>query len=324
MSLRRYGGLVVAIVVGLVIGVPPAFGAGVSDEQGRIAFTSDRDGDYDIWSMRPNGSNPVNLTADSAAFEFGPSWRPDGRRIAFMSNRATPTNPERDYEIFVMHPDGSRVRQLTANTLDDEFPSWSPDSRKLVFHRDFNPIPGMVDWDLFTMRADGTGQRNLTSSPGINEHDADWAPNGRRIAFERGLEKAAEIYTMRPDGSEVRQLTFNRSADRNPAWSPDSRKLAFDSDRDGGFEIYRMRADGSDQTRLTFNNIYQSGAAWSPDGGRIAFHRERNDNLEVYTMRADGSDQVNLTRHPATDWFPDWQPLPQRLHSARETKQPAR
>jgi Tol biopolymer transport system component len=317
MSLRSCRVLVVAAAVGLAVGVPPAFGAaGVSGEYGRIAFISDRDGDYDIWSMRPNGSNPINLTADSTAFEFGPSWRSDGRKIAFMSNRVTPTNPgpNPDYEIFVMHPDGSRVRQLTANTLDDEFPSWSPDGRKLVFHRDFNPIPGPVDWDLFTMRADGTGQRNLTRSPGIDEHDADWAPNGRRIAFERGRDKAAEIYTMRPDGSRVRQLTVNGSADRNPAWSPDSRKLAFDTDRDGGFDIYKMRADGSDQTRLTFNNIYQTGAAWSPDGTRIAFHRERNDNLEVYTMRADGSDQVNLTRHPATDWFPEWQPQRQRHH----------
>jgi Tol biopolymer transport system component len=125
--------------------------------------------DLDIWSMRPDGSSPVNLTADSEAGDFGPSWRPDGRKIAFMSDRVTADNPEGDFEIFVMNADGSGVRQLTANTLDDELPSWSPDGRKLVFQRDFDPVVGEVDYDILTMQADGTRQRNLTRSLGIQD-----------------------------------------------------------------------------------------------------------------------------------------------------------
>jgi dipeptidyl aminopeptidase/acylaminoacyl peptidase len=243
MAFRRCGVLVVAAVVGLAVGVPPAVGADASSKNGRIAFTRDF---LDVWSMRPDGSSPVNLTADSAAADWMPSWRPDGRKLAFMSNRVTPTNPgpDPDYEIFVMNADGSGVRQLTANALDDETPSWSPDGHKLVFQRDFNPIAEQVDYDLFTMHADGTHQRNLTSSPGVNEQEADWSPNDRRIAFASDRDGDFELYTMRPDGSRVRQLTNNQGPDdRNPAWSPDGRRIAFDSNRGwpGGRDLHHAR-----------------------------------------------------------------------------------
>jgi Tol biopolymer transport system component len=312
MSLRRLGVLVVA-VVGLVVEVPPAFGTQSSGENGRIAFASDRrtDQDLDIWSMRPNGSNAVNLTADSTADEFGPTWRPDGRKLAFMSNRVTATNPEGDFEIFLMNANGRGVRQLTANTFDDEFPSWSSDGRNLVFQRDFDPVIGQVDYDLFTMKADGTHQRNLTRSPGVNDQDADWSPTGRRIAFASERDGDLEVYTMRPDGSRVRQLTINDGLfDGFPDWSPDGRRIAFSTDRDDNFEIYSMRANGSDQTRLTFHEAFDFLPAWSPDGRRIAFSTDRDDNFEIYTMRTDGSRQVNRTRHPGVDIQPDWQPLP--------------
>jgi len=319
MAFRRCGVVVVAAVVALAVGVLPAFGADGPGKTGRIAFTRDF---LDVWSMRPDGSDPVNLTADSQASDFAPSWRPDGRKLAFMSNRVTPTNPgpDPDYEIFVMNADGSGIRQLTANGIDDEFPSWSPDGRQLVFQRDFNPIPRQFDYDLFTMRADGSYQRRLTNSPDINDQDADWSPTGRRIAFASDRDGDFEVYTMRPDGSRVRQLTVNDGPDDgNPAWSPGGRRIAFDSTRDGPEpEIYIMRADGSGQARLTFNDAADFGAAWSPDGRLIAFTSFRNAtaenplNGEIYTMRADGSHQVNRTHDPAYDRDPDWQPLPHR------------
>jgi TolB protein len=311
MSLRRIGVLLGAAVLGIAVGMPPALGTQASGENGRIAFTRNPSNDPDIWSMRPNGSDPVNLTANSAAIDAEPSWRPDGRKLAFISNRMTATNPQGDVEIFVMNPDGTGVRQLTANTLDDEFPSWSPDGRELVFQRDLDPMEGEVDYDLFTMKANGTHQRNLTRSPGIQDENADWSPNGRRIAFSSDRDGDGEVYTMRPDGSRVRQLTVNKGPfDGSPAWSPGGGRIAFDSDRDGNPELYTMRANGSDQTRLTFNQASDFLSTWSPDGRKLAFTTDRGGNVEVYTMRADGSQQVNRTHNPAFDFDPDWQPLP--------------
>jgi Tol biopolymer transport system component len=132
----------------------------------------------------------------------------------------TADNPQGDFEIFVMNADGSGVRQLTANTLDDELPSWSPDGRKLAFQRDFDPVVGEVDYDILTMHADGTRQRNLTRSPGIQDFDADWSPDGRRITFTTDRDEDLEIYTMRADGSRQVNRTRNPAFDFDPDWQP--------------------------------------------------------------------------------------------------------
>jgi TolB protein len=324
---------VLTVVCGAVLatGVSPALAAFPGDN-GKIVFDSDRDGgDFDVWTMSRDGGNLVNLTAGFGGNDGRASWRSDGRKLVFMSDRETPRNPkppnaERpDLEIFVMNADGSHPRQITENTFDDEAPAWSPDGKEIVFQRDFDAVLGQVDYDVFTMRADGTRERNLTNSPGVLDYDPDWSPDGSRIAIVSERDGDAEIYTMKADGSRVRQLTSNDAPfafDGDPNWSPDGRRIAFTSERDAveetpfQVEIYTMRADGGDQTRLTFHDLSDFLPAWSPDGRRIAFtsfrdatHGEDEDNAEIYMMRADGSRLANLTKNVAFDVAPDWQPL---------------
>jgi Tol biopolymer transport system component len=207
-----------------------------------------------------------------------------------------------------MKADGSHKRQITFNALDDTDPAWSPDGRMIVFARDFDPIKGQVDDDLFTMNADGTDQRNLTSSPGVRDDEPSWAADGRRIAFISDRDGDFEVYTMRPNGSNVRQLTFNDASEFHPDWSPDGGQITFTTDRDGDFEVYAMRANGSGQTNVTANPDGDDGvSAWSPDGEKIVF---TSREFDIFTMNADGSGKVGLTRGPAFDFESDWQPLP--------------
>ena len=173
----------VLCIGGLAAGVSPALGA-FPGENGKILFDSFRGGGEtpDIWTMNPNGSNLVNLTANSEAFDGRASWRPDGRKIAFMSDRETPSNPTPpgfpgpDFEIFVMNADGSNQTQITFNEFDDEVPAWSPDGKRIVFQRDFDKVRGQADYDILTMKANGTRERNLTNSPGVQDFDPDWSP----------------------------------------------------------------------------------------------------------------------------------------------------
>ena len=305
--IRIWHVLAVVLVMGLAAAAP-AFGA-FPGENGKIVFQSDRGGeDFDIWTMDPGGGNLVNLTAKSKADDLTPNWRADGRRIAFVSNRVTATNPEGDYEIFVMKADGSHKRQITFNALDEEDPAWSPDGTRIVFTRDLDPIEDEFDSDLFTMNADGTDQRNLTSSPGILDNDPNWSADGKKIAFLSNRGGDPDVYTMRPNGSSVRQLTFNDADEFRPNWSPDSRMITFTSSQAGECcDIYVVRANGGDQTNLTNSSGGGAVSAWSPDGRKIVY---LTGDFDIHTMNADGSNKARLTRGPAVDWWPDWQPLP--------------
>jgi Tol biopolymer transport system component len=97
----------------------------------------------------------------------------------------------------------------------------------------------------------------------------------------------SEIFAMNPNGTGLKQLTFNTAYDRDPVLSKDGKRIAFESLRDGNnhWEIYKMDADGSNQTRLTYNTTHDELPSWSPDGKRIAFQSDRDGNWEIYRMR---------------------------------------
>jgi TolB protein len=328
--IKRALAVVAAICLGgLAAGAGPA-PAAFPGANGKIAFSSNRAGNADIWVMSPTGRNPVNLTPSSPAFDRLPNWRADGRKIVFESDLETPGNPapngfgSPDFEIFTMNADGTDRTQITFNELDDEDPAWSPDGRRIVFERDLDPVRGEVDYDIFTMKASGAEQRNITNHPDPEDHAPNWSPDGRRIAFASDRDGDAEIYTVNPDGSHLRQLTSNASFDGLPNWSPDGGRIAFQSNRDDAdtheVEIYTMRATGRDQRRLTIHALPDLRPAWSPNGCKIAFYgfpdvtaEDPFANEEIFTINVDGSDQQQLTNDPPNDprfdFAPDWQPL---------------
>ena len=207
-------------VGGLAAGAGPAH-ATFPGHNGKIVFANFNglldESTSDIYTMSPNGRHLLNLTPDSPANDDFPRWSADGRMIAFWSTRTGPGNPiepvlgRADQEIFVMNANGTGLRQVTYNTVDDGGPAWSPDGDRLVFHRWFDPYTPDEQADLMTVRVNGTGERNLTRSPGLVDRYGIWSPDGREIVFmhdNSGLEN--DIYTIRPDGSHLRALTATR------------------------------------------------------------------------------------------------------------------
>ncbi len=263
------------------------------DMQGRTAFSSNRDGNVEIYVMNADGSSVTRLT-DNEAVDRGASWSPDGGRIAFESDR------DGDYEIYVMNADGSDVTRLTENEAVDRGASWSPDGGRIAFYSDRDE-----GFEIYVMNADGSDVTRLTDNEAI-DGGPSWSPDGGRIAFSSLRGESFEIYVMNADGSDQTRLTENEELDYSPSWSPDGRSIAFTSRRDGNDEIYVMNADGSDQTRLTENEEPDSSPDWSPDGRSIAFTSRRDGNYEIYVMNADGSGQTRLTENEEYDSSPSW------------------
>jgi TolB protein len=292
---------ILALLIVPFVGGSPALGA-FPGANGLIAFKTDRDGNDEIYSMNPDGTNQIDLTNNPAS-DYTPNWSPDGSKIVFQSDR------DGNYEIYTMNADGTNPIRLTNNPALDNAPVWSPDGRKIAFatDRDGNS-------EIYTMDADGTNQIDLTNDPAF-DGDPNWSPDGQKIAFHRGPadDFDTDVFVMNTDGTFQTNLT-NRVdvADQRANWSPDGSKIAFQSDRDGaGYEIYSMNADGTNPTRLTPN---QPGfdPAWSPDGTRIVFLSVSapSGNFDLYTMNAaDGTSQTQLTNDSAFEQLPDWQPI---------------
>lgn len=119
-----------------------------------------------------------------------------------------------------------------------------------------------------------------------------------RIAYNSFASGNSDIWSMKTDGSDPRQLTTNTAGDGDPSFSPDGSKIAFVSSRDGNNEIYVMNADGTNQQRLTSNTVIDQDPSWSPDGSKIIFVSFRDSSADVFTMNPDGSNPVNLTKYP--------------------------
>ena len=223
------------------------------DAQARIAFSSKREGNHEIYVMDADGGNLQRLT-NHPNDDRNPSWSPDGKSIAFSSDRDGHFNNE----IYVMDADGGNQKRLTNNPDGDWNPSWSPDGKRIAFssRRDghFENEFGITE-EIYVMDANGKNQQRLTENR-KNDWSPSWSPDGKRIAFasdRKGDFQNFEIYVMDADGGNQRRLTENRDNDVSPSWLADGKRIVFSSQRDGNYEIYVMDTDGGNLQNLTNN-----------------------------------------------------------------------
>ena len=265
----------------------------------RVAFTTDRDGNSEIYTVNANGSVAIRLTNNTST-DTHATYSRDGRKIAFMSNR------DGNNEIYVMNADGSGQTRLTNNPASDSQPAFSPDGAQLVFvsNRGGN-------FDLFSLFVDGTGPVNQLTNHPASDTDPSFSPAGNKIVFTSNRDGVnAQIYTMFSNGASQTRLTNTGLLEVHPRFSRDGEKITFARhvlDVTGfKLQIEAMNADGTNESVLTSSGA-NSNPEFAADDKRIFFNSNRDGNNELYSMAVDGSNEVRLTGNTFNDIAPSVQ-----------------
>jgi TolB protein len=237
------------------------------------------------------------------------SWSPDGKTIAFDSIRSGKLN------IYTWRIETRELKRTTTTEANDFTPEWSPDGKQIAFVSDRTGHN-----EIFVLDLIGGMPRQVTkdNSDAIHPH---WSPDGQRVIYCSARDnpnqasapegEIYEVYTIKPDGSDLRQITHDKGINTYPSFSPDGRQILFRkviSEKNS--EVFVMNPDGSSMRNLTNDPAFDAWPRWSPDGKRIVFgsNRENKTDYEIYVMNADGSSVQQLTNLPGRNTSPKWSP----------------
>lgn len=291
---------------------------------GKIAFASNREDGrtLQIWTMNPDGGDPLQLTFGPGN-KTQPRWSPDGGRLLFVAPGGKDDfGNDLGLDIFVINADGSGVANLTRSPGDDSDPAWSPDGSQIAFAstrvNDIRQVFLMgvtCDSPPAGCVAQAGWPRNFSQGYSI-EYSPAWSPDGAMIVVAGSVRGApARIFLRELDAEKPEPRWFDRSDTilgvNHLRWSPDGTLLLFTWEQPGTNEIYIVPLDApSTRVKLT-NSAGNKEPAFSPDGEWIVFTSTRDMNPEIYQMTVNGANETNLTNSPSSrDLQPDWQPLP--------------
>ena len=265
----------------------------------RLVFTSQATGGTSLWSIRPDGSDPIRLSPVGTGGDIFSAVSPSGGRIAFANGAS----------LWTMNADGSDRRVVTTAAGRVGFPEWSRDERSLYF---YSTLEQKV-WKLSL----SSGAVALLDTASLDEQSPSLSPDESRIAFSSQKSAGSgsglvELHVMRVDGTELHRISVSSPGvslgDDGASWSPDGTKLLFA--RTVGAEpanIWVMNSDGSGLRMLIPGTEDDMDPTWSPDGHWIAFARFVGGRRDIFIAQADGTGIRNVTRSIASDdQFPRW------------------
>jgi len=240
-----------------------------------IAFSSDRSGNFDIYTVHPDGSDLKQWT-DHAASDSEPCWDPTGHRIAFASQRTGESRlcvrDLRHIDVNMMHEAGRATTPAWSSTGSIAYEGWAGENR-----------------DIFVLRENVVTR--MTDDP-ANDFGPSWSPRGSRLAFTSNRSGTYDLYLMGAEGAEVKQLTDTPEHDVRPAFGPRGEWIAFSRvtpDESASRVCILTLADGAVK-EVADNSGGDGTVTWSPDGKSLAFAGVRDGAPAIVILDLDSGD----------------------------------
>ncbi len=225
-----------------------------------VAFTTNRDGNWEIYVAASDGSSLQRVTYTSTAANLAPMWSPDGKSIAYSSTRNGSSNL---YRVDVAT--GVETR-LTDGPAEDRNPVWSPDSKKIVFESSRDKT-----WQIYELDLTSKAATRLGDGKG-NDHNPQYAPDGKRIAFRSDRDgQPSAIYVMNVDGSGPTLISDPKGKAENQVWSADGALIAYDSNLYGNYDIFVYQLATQQTRRVTENTVRDVAPTWRCNGAFVIF-----------------------------------------------------
>ena len=276
----------------------------------KIVFSSNRDGNSEIYIMNPNGSEQINLTKHRAS-DYNPVWSPTGAQILFVSDR------HGTKDLYLMNADGTNVRKVFQKLVGRQSPTWSPDGKQLAYHR-FDKLA------IYIASNDGKKEEKLTSGLW-----PVWSPNGSEIAFvadEKFVFLAEGVLQVENAKIQITNLQTNaeepllpgRRLMFSPAWAPNSNKIAFSwinlnalnllagKDPADAEAVYVVNRDGSGLKQIVdADDGATSNPIWAPQGDELIYEKDIREDTHLFKIALDGDASEQLT-HQGDNFGGDW------------------
>ncbi len=279
-------GIFIAVsAIALLVSVS-AFGA----EPGKIIFSSVSSGQWDIWSIKPDGTDLKQLT-HTVEDEHSPAVSPDQKRMVCVVNR----------QLIVMNIDGTGRKKLPVPRGLYAQPAWSPDEHGIVYVK-LKVIPrdsGEI-WMIRKTKGRWQDPVRISKHPPMRLSPS-FSPDGKRLVYSQfhrdrllGVIEEIGIYDIKT--GKFTAVTNDNADNFEPAWSPSGDFIAYSSTKSGNYDIWIIDLKTGKQRRLTSSPAYDGDPSWSPEGDRIAFVSSRSGTREIWMVFADGKNLKQVTR----------------------------
>jgi Tol biopolymer transport system component len=268
-----------------------------SPQGDKVAYLSDQDGTFDIHLRSAIDGKYLGRLAQgmkSTTFEWmfvlrpGITWSPDGREIAFAAKSKNKNT------LYTLDVKRRKVTRKFKFDLDGLFePAWSPDGSQIAF------VGLKNGWsDIYTTDLENQNLHRLTNDPYDEKHLA-WSPDGTWLAMSSDRPEPEltfdgrpdfpfgnyDVYTMRPDGSEIRRIVSSEHQEEHPVWGKDNAYLAYVSNKNGVANVYVKGMDGQEAQPVTNLVSGVLDLDWSRDGKKMIFPSFHKGRYDIYTLK---------------------------------------